>query len=280
MFSGRVGFPGSCGGKPVPAAYGSPPAVGAEEPGRGRPARRGKSSTDVAAPSTESAGFTGMPWLPSDVPSRPHGIMPDNDLPSGYRRAGVQNLGLVDAYFVERNPPERHSLRQRLGGAQSESAEKQTFWNEFFAVFGIRRRTVASFEEPVKKISGNYGYIDLFWPGMLLVEHKSRGKRLGEGRIPGVPIHPGPRPRGRGRTKFLATSLSPTSRASRCTTWSRKTSAVCRCLPGAESRRSSFHWRPAPPYSRVRLHRRLPAAQVRGPGPDQPPCRRHHGRSA
>ena len=64
--------------------------------------------------------------------------------------------------------------------AVSEIAEKQTFWNEFFEVFGIRRRTVASFEEPVKRISGDYGRIDLFWPGMLLVEHKSRGEDLGK----------------------------------------------------------------------------------------------------
>ena len=41
----------------------------------------------------------------------------------------------------------------------SEQAEKQTFWNEFFNVFGISRRAVASFEEPVRKISGDYGYI-------------------------------------------------------------------------------------------------------------------------
>ncbi len=65
-------------------------------------------------------------------------------------------------------------------GAKSEIAEKQTFWNDFFNVFGIRRRVVASFEEPVKKISGEYGYIDLFWPGILLVEHKSFGKDLGK----------------------------------------------------------------------------------------------------
>jgi hypothetical protein len=63
---------------------------------------------------------------------------------------------------------------------KSERAEKQTFWNEFFDVFGIRRRAVASFEEPVKKISGEYGYIDLFWPGRVLVEHKSSGKDLGK----------------------------------------------------------------------------------------------------
>src|SRR5438445_13454716 len=65
-------------------------------------------------------------------------------------------------------------------GVRSESAEKQTFWNEFFQVFGIKRRVVASFEEPVKKISGDYGYIDLFWPGVLLVEHKSLGQNLGK----------------------------------------------------------------------------------------------------
>jgi len=65
-------------------------------------------------------------------------------------------------------------------GVKSERAEKQTFWNEFFNVFGIRRRVVASFEEPVKKISGDYGYIDLFWPGVVLVEHKSFGRDLGK----------------------------------------------------------------------------------------------------
>jgi len=62
--------------------------------------------------------------------------------------------------------------------AQSEQAEKQSFWNEFFDVFGIKRRMVASFENPVKKLSGNYGFIDLFWKGTLLVEHKSRGQSL------------------------------------------------------------------------------------------------------
>ena len=65
-------------------------------------------------------------------------------------------------------------------GVKSESAEKQSFWNEFFSVFGLRRRTIASFEEPVKRITGDYGYIDLFWPGTLIVEHKSYGKDLGK----------------------------------------------------------------------------------------------------
>jgi hypothetical protein len=64
--------------------------------------------------------------------------------------------------------------------AKREQAEKQTFWNEFFTVFGVRRRAVASFEEPVKKISGTYGFIDLFWPGIVLIEHKSSGEDLGK----------------------------------------------------------------------------------------------------
>lgn len=65
-------------------------------------------------------------------------------------------------------------------GETREAAERQTFWNDFFLVFGIRRRTVASFEEPVRKLSGSWGAIDLFWPGKLLVEHKSAGHDLGK----------------------------------------------------------------------------------------------------
>jgi hypothetical protein len=63
-------------------------------------------------------------------------------------------------------------------GATSESSDKQTFWNEFFAVFGIPRKTVATFEVPVLKTSGNFGKIDLLWKNMLLVEHKSFGEDL------------------------------------------------------------------------------------------------------
>jgi len=65
-------------------------------------------------------------------------------------------------------------------GAKGEAAEKQTFWNEFFEVFGLKRRLLATFEEPVKNLSGDYDYIDLFWRGILLVEHKSSGKDLGK----------------------------------------------------------------------------------------------------
>jgi len=64
--------------------------------------------------------------------------------------------------------------------AARESSDKQTFWNEFFDVFGVSRKAVASFEAPVKKVSDHDGYIDLFWKGHLIVEHKSLGHDLGK----------------------------------------------------------------------------------------------------
>lgn len=60
----------------------------------------------------------------------------------------------------------------------SEKAEAKTFWDEFFGVFGISRRRIASFEKPVLLLDESTGYIDLFWKGVLVVEHKSKGKNL------------------------------------------------------------------------------------------------------
>ena len=63
-------------------------------------------------------------------------------------------------------------------GDRSESAEKQTFWNDFFNVFGLRRASLATFEANVTNIKGNKAAIDLLWKGRLLVEHKSFGEDL------------------------------------------------------------------------------------------------------
>lgn len=62
--------------------------------------------------------------------------------------------------------------------AHYEKGEAQTFYDKFFEVFGMKRRQVATFEEPVKKLGGKHGFIDLFWKGTLLVEHKSAGRDL------------------------------------------------------------------------------------------------------
>jgi hypothetical protein len=72
-----------------------------------------------------------------------------------------------------------------------ERAEKDSFWNEFFNVFGISRRRVATFEEPVKKLFGNQGFIDLFWKGTLLIEHKSKGKSLDKAFEQAIDYFPG-----------------------------------------------------------------------------------------
>ncbi len=60
----------------------------------------------------------------------------------------------------------------------SEDAEAKSFWDGFFEVFGISRRRVASFEYPVKKLDGGAGFIDVLWKGVMLAEHKSKGKNL------------------------------------------------------------------------------------------------------
>lgn len=62
--------------------------------------------------------------------------------------------------------------------ARREQADKQTFWNEFFEIFGLTRRTVAAFEVPVSRDKGSTGFIDLLWPGKLIVEHKTAGHSL------------------------------------------------------------------------------------------------------
>jgi hypothetical protein len=62
--------------------------------------------------------------------------------------------------------------------ACNEDSEAKPFWIDFFEIFGITNKRVATFELNVKKLGGAQGFVDLFWPGVLLVEHKSRGKSL------------------------------------------------------------------------------------------------------
>lgn len=62
--------------------------------------------------------------------------------------------------------------------AANEDSQAKPFWLAFFEIFGITDKRVATFELNVKKLGDAQGFVDLFWPGMLLVEHKSRGKDL------------------------------------------------------------------------------------------------------
>ena len=52
----------------------------------------------------------------------------------------------------------------------SEDAEAKSFWDDFFHVFGISRRRVATFEQkvsltpgPSPQVERGTGYIDLLW---------------------------------------------------------------------------------------------------------------------
>lgn len=71
-------------------------------------------------------------------------------------------------------------------GVEREKAEAQTFWNEFFDVFGVNRRRVAVLEQEVKKLDDSKGYIDLFWPKVLLAEAKSKGKDLIKAKVQAI----------------------------------------------------------------------------------------------
>lgn len=59
-----------------------------------------------------------------------------------------------------------------------EEADAKPFLVDFLNIFGISQKRVATFEHRVKKIDNASGYIDLLWPGTLLVEMKSRGQDL------------------------------------------------------------------------------------------------------
>ena len=60
----------------------------------------------------------------------------------------------------------------------NEDAEAKSFLDDFFDVFGISRRRVATFETKVHTSPDKTGYIDLLWRGQILIEMKSGGKNL------------------------------------------------------------------------------------------------------
>ena len=75
-----------------------------------------------------------------------------------------------------------NEIRARAAAFAQEWADKgyergqtQLFYQEFFAIFDVSVRRVATFEEPVRLLGDRRGFIDLFWKGVLLVEQKSAG---------------------------------------------------------------------------------------------------------
>lgn len=70
------------------------------------------------------------------------------------------------------------TFAREWAGEGYEKGQTQLFYQGLFDVFGVPVRRVATFEEPVKKLGDQRGYIDLFWKGVLLVEQKSLGRNL------------------------------------------------------------------------------------------------------
>lgn len=78
-----------------------------------------------------------------------------------------------------------NETRQRLTAfahqwkdASRENADAKLFWARFYECFGIRPESSTIYEKAVDKLDGARGFIDSFIPGLLIVEHKSRGKSL------------------------------------------------------------------------------------------------------
>lgn len=65
-----------------------------------------------------------------------------------------------------------------------EKSGKDSFYNDFFAIFGIDRFYDAAFEWRVKdKQSSSTKFADLFWEGVFLAEHKSAGVDLAQAKL-------------------------------------------------------------------------------------------------
>lgn len=70
------------------------------------------------------------------------------------------------------------AFARKFKDAADEQQLATIFWVEFYKCFGHTDADAAVYESKVKMLSGNLGRIDSFIPGLLLVEHKSKGKDL------------------------------------------------------------------------------------------------------
>ena len=113
----------------------------------------------------------------------------------GARRPRVTAAEKRRAELLARAEVRRHEVATQLSESQDvlararafvrkydevtvERAESQSFWNDLLQVFAIDRRAAGvEFERVTRRTdTGGTGRIDVFWPGVLLAEHKSAGK--------------------------------------------------------------------------------------------------------
>ena len=83
------------------------------------------------------------------------------------------------------------AFAQEWADAGYEKGQTQLFYRDFFDIFGMPVRRVATFEEPVRLLGDRRGFIDLFWKGVLLVEQKSEGRDLTQAREQAFSYFPG-----------------------------------------------------------------------------------------
>ncbi|RKU13322.1 hypothetical protein C6502_02855 [Candidatus Poribacteria bacterium] len=83
------------------------------------------------------------------------------------------------------------AFAQEWADAGYEKGQTQLFYRDFFDIFGMPVRRVATFEEPVRLLGDRRGFIDLFWKGVLLVEQKSEGRDLTQAREQALSYFPG-----------------------------------------------------------------------------------------
>lgn len=97
-------------------------------------------------------------------------------MPHGRREEGAAMNGAVSDNEIRSRAAR---FADEWKDAKYERGEAQSFYDDFFRVFGLDRRRVAAYERQVRRISSSRsGFIDLLWPGTLIVEHKSAGYNL------------------------------------------------------------------------------------------------------
>ena len=70
------------------------------------------------------------------------------------------------------------AFRRKWAGVGYEKGKTQSFYSEFFRVFGVRRGSVARYVHHAHELDDRSGVVDLFWPGVLIVEQESAGRDL------------------------------------------------------------------------------------------------------
>ena len=69
-------------------------------------------------------------------------------------------------------------LAREWAGTAYEKGETQSFYNKFFDILSIRRRTVARYAEHVQRHDTTCVFIDLAWPRVLPVDQTRAGREL------------------------------------------------------------------------------------------------------